>query len=206
MRFGAFISGTLHTLLILYAIVTLPSQFGEVAEQAPIFVELLTIDEVTNVMAKVEEPQPEPETEEPPAEEQEEIEVAVKEPEPELELEPEPEPEPEPEIEEEEAEIVPLEEEEVVEPEIEEPAPEEEPEPEEEQKVAEVPASAKCPPTDGNPNRLRPRKKSFSWMISPLCLTNCPRKTPRRAIRKKCPTKPIALRTCRTEGPVCRRD
>lgn len=148
MRTGTLISGILHVLLVLFAAGIFPSLLRDPNElQTNIVpVELLTIDDITNVMAQSDEPEPEEEPEEePPAEEPEEEQVAIK--------EPEPEPEPEPEIEEEEPEIIPAEEDEVA------PEPEEEPEPEE---VAEAPAPPPLP--NIRPQRKpKPPEKEFSF-------------------------------------------
>ncbi len=127
MRLGVFISGSLHILLILYAIVTLPRAFEDAGVPMIIPVELYEIADETNIMARREDPVEE--TEEPPAQEEE--------PEPPKQevKEPEPEPEPEPEIEE-DVELIPEED----------PEPEDEPDPEpEEEQVAEAPPPPPLP-------------------------------------------------------------
>ena len=147
MRTGTLISGILHGLLLAYLYFGLPSMLGDPDDlpQVIVPVELLTIDDITNVMAQTDEPEPEEEPEEePPADEPEE-QVVMK--------EPEPEPEPEPEVEEEEPEIIPAEDDEVA------PEPEEEPEPEE---VAEAPAPRPLP--NVRPQRKpKPPEKEFSF-------------------------------------------
>ena len=137
MKFGLFISGALHALFILFAIVTLPSAFAPSELPSIIPVDLLTVDEMTNIMARQEEePEDEPEPEAKEAEpEPEPKQVAAIEP------PPEPEPEPEPVLEEEIEKVPEVEK-------IEEPEPE--PEPEKEVADKEPPKSL--------PN-VRPRTK-----------------------------------------------
>ncbi len=87
MKLGLFISGTLHALFILFAIVTLPRAFAPSELPSVVPVELMTVDEMTNIMARQEkepEKEPEPEAQKP---EPEPKKVAA--------IEPPPEPEPE---------------------------------------------------------------------------------------------------------------
>ncbi len=121
MRSGVIISGLLHTGVILFAIVTLPSVLEPNAMPTIIPVELLAIEEETNIRQRqeAEEPEPEPEPEEQPPEPETQELAAIEPP------APEPEPEPEPEIVEKIAAP-------------EEPEPKPEPEPEPEPEVAEA--------------------------------------------------------------------
>ncbi len=108
MRKGIIVSTALHMGIIGATMVTWPSAFSQSDEALPIVpVELITLDDVTNILATVREiepPEPElPEPEPPIAEpEPELVEALPPEPLPELEPEPEPEvvaevePEPEP--------------------------------------------------------------------------------------------------------------
>lgn len=126
MRLGSLISALGHVAIILLTIFSLPTKLeqGQVVDFLP--VDLVPIDEITNIMAKP-EPQPEKETEAAPEPKTQEQKTALVEPTP---PPPEPEPEPEPE------EIVPLEEDTPPEPEPEEPEPEAEAPPPEPPKPA----------------------------------------------------------------------
>jgi len=111
VKFGLFISGSLHALFILFAIVTLPSAFEPSELPSIIPVDLLTVDEMTNIMArqevkpeekpepKAKKPAPEPKKvaaiEPPPPPEPEADEVVEKVPELKKTEMPEPKPEPE---------------------------------------------------------------------------------------------------------------
>lgn len=137
MRLGVPTSGALHAGLILYLVVGLPSAFDQSDLPSMLPVELLTIDEFTNIQSRQDsEPEEQPE-EEPIVEEQEERKFAAIEP---------PTPTPAPESEPEEVENVPGE--------------EPEPEPQLKPKVTE----AKPPPLPNVRPRAKPKPpdKKFS--------------------------------------------
>jgi hypothetical protein len=107
MGVGVFISVAFHVVMVVVAYYGLPSLRRDVMMEAPVMVELVTIDEVTNApqpevkpekkKVKVEEPKPEPPKPEPP---KPEVKAAPPPP-------PAPAPAPEPEPEPEEVAIVP---------------------------------------------------------------------------------------------------
>ena len=141
MRFGVLTSGALHAGLILYLVVGLPSAFNQGDIPSVLPVELLTIDEFTNIQSRQEsEPESEPE-EEPIVEQQEERKFAAIEP---------PTTTPAPESEAEEVEYVPGE--------------EPEPEPQPKPKVIE----AKPPPLPNVRPRAKPKPPDKKFSLSEI--------------------------------------
>lgn len=161
MRVGFFVSAALHVALLALTLVVLPdTEPFDVVPSTVLPVELVTIDEFTNLR---EIPRPEPTPDEPQVEEA---------PEPELLPEPEPEPLPEP-----EPAPAPI-----PEPEPE-PAPAPEPEPE--AKIEPEPEPEPQPQRRPTPPREEPRPAFDPSQISAL-LDKLPDEQPRRAA----PTQP----------------